>query len=1180
MAEHKHKQEKIETLVVEQSPAAQREAETLKFWREHEIFEKTLEKDSPKGEFVFYDGPPFATGSPHYGHILAGTMKDVIPRFRTMQGYHVPRRWGWDTHGLPIENLIEKELGLKSKKDIEELGVEKFNAAARDAVLRYDHEWKDIIPRTGRFIDMDNAYLTMQPSYSESIWWSFKTLHDKGLIYNGFKSMMYCPHCGTTLSNFEVAQGYKDITDISVFVKFELVDEPGTFVLAWTTTPWTLPGNVALAVGADVEYVKVKIEDAFYILAKERLEVLKDKKYEVVEEMKGKDLVGKKYTPVFDYYVDDKKIKNHEHGWKIVAADFVTTTDGTGVVHIAPAFGEDDYNLSLKEKLPFIQHVGLDGAFKKEVTDFAGQQVKPKSTSEDPVAHQKADVEVIKYLAKQGSLFDKLKIVHSYPHCWRCDTPLLNYATSSWFVEVTKFKDKLVAENNKVNWIPPEIGEGRFGKWLENARDWAISRSRYWGAPLPVWICKECNKTEVLGSIDDIRMRTKRNTYFVVRHGQADHNVQNILSSDPTNPHHLTDLGREEVSLSVQALKDKKIDLIVTSPMVRTKETVDVIVEQLAYKGDIQTDARLTEFDFGDFNLESFEKYHQYYSSVGERLTKRLPHGENINDIRQRVGAFLYDIDSQYENKTIVIVTHDSPASILFNIAEGADDKRIIESWALDKAFIGLGQEMKLDFAQIPHNDMYELDLHRPYIDNVTFTCECGGEQKRVPEVFDTWYESGSMPFASLHYPFENKELIDTGKRFPANFIAEGVDQTRGWFYSTLVLSTALFGKSPYQNVIVNGTILAEDGQKMSKKLKNYPDVNYILNRFGADAMRYYLMASPVVHAEDLSFSEKGVDEINKKIIQRLMNVFTFFETYSHEEKAPFGLKPENVLDQWILARLAEITKEMTESLEKYELDKAAKPLMGFVDDLSTWYVRRSRDRFKGDDEKDKQQALHTTRHVLFELSKIMAPFMPFMAEDLYQKLKGPEHKESVHLEIWPDFAEASSGKPTSSQNVLENMEETRAVVTLALEARSSAGIKVRQPLQSLALNKEKYSGLGKMYLDIIKDELNVKEVHLTKDLVETELVKLDTTISAELKLEGQAREFIRAVQDLRKKSNFNPTDVVTLTVSTNDAGKHMIETFTKEISKTAQLSAIHFAENEGEKITIDDLSFTITTLK
>ncbi|MEK7477747.1 MAG: class I tRNA ligase family protein, partial [Patescibacteria group bacterium] len=483
------------------SEIALKEEAILKFWQENQIFEKTLAQTKDGPEFVFYDGPPFATGLPHYGHILAGTIKDVIPRYQTMKGRPVKRRWGWDCHGLPAENLVEAKLKLKSKQEIEDYGVALFNEEARAMVLEYVDDWKKIVPRLGRFVDMENDYRTMDSTYTETVMWIFKTLHDKGLIYEGYKSMQICPRCETTLSNFEVNQGYKDIPDISVTVKFELMDEPKKYVLAWTTTPWTLPGNVALAVNPEIDYVEVsgEVEGNIYVVAGARVKAVFGDNYKILKTFKGSELLGKSYKPAFDYYVNDENIKNRENSWKIYGADFVTTEDGTGVVHIAPAFGEDDMKLGQKENLPFIQPVAMNGRFKPEVTDWAGEQVKPK---DDP---QKMDIEILKYLAAKEILFAKAKITHSYPHCWRCETPLLNYAASSWFVEVTKFKDELVANNQQINWVPAHIKEGRFGKWLLGARDWAISRSRFWGAPIPVWKCEECQKTRIVGAVADLK---------------------------------------------------------------------------------------------------------------------------------------------------------------------------------------------------------------------------------------------------------------------------------------------------------------------------------------------------------------------------------------------------------------------------------------------------------------------------------------------------------------------------------------------------------------------------------------------------------------------------------------------------------------------------------------------------
>jgi isoleucyl-tRNA synthetase len=1181
------------------SEIAEREEATLKFWQENNIFQKTLKKPSPKGEFVFYDGPPFATGQPHYGHILPGTMKDVIPRFKTMRGFHVPRVWGWDCHGLPIENLIEKELGLKSKKDIEEFGIEKFNDEARKAVRRYDADWKKVIPRTGRWIDMDLAYLTMSPTYSESIWWSFKTLHDKNLIYQSFKPMHICPHCETTLSNFEVTQNYKEITDISVYVKFELEDEPSTYVIAWTTTPWTLPGNMALAVGSEIEYVKLNIQSKentpqHVIVSKELFEKVSNNPKHVLREslgfvegqgefrpdeiFKGEKLVGKKYKPVFDYY-KNADVKNKENIWKIVAADFVTTADGSGIVHIAPGYGEDDYNLSLKEKLPFIQHVGMDGKFKKEVTDFSGMAVKPKDTIENKNKHQEADVEIIKYLAAHNALVAKEKIVHSYPHCWRCDTPLLNYAATSWFVKVADLKDKLVSINKKINWVPPEIGEGRFGKWLEGAKDWAISRSRFWGAPIPVWICADCGKTEVIGSVQDLKKKTvSKNTYFVMRHGEAENNVKNILSALPDAPHQLTEKGKEQVHTAVKFLKKKKIDLIVSSDFVRAKETTDIIAKELAFDPEkIVYDPRLREYNFGDFNGQSIDSWRDYWKT--RKWTdpeNKVPGGESPREMQDRMYRAFEDLEKAYSGKTILVVSHDDPLRYALSLADGESITNVSkEKWY---SYILKNAEVRVaEFSNLPRNKSHELDLHRPFIDEIVFDCSCGGIFKRVPEVFDTWYESGSMPYAQFHYPFENPKLIDEKIQFPADFIAEGQDQTRGWFYSLLVLSTGLFAESPYKNVIVNGIILAEDGQKMSKRLKNYPEINDVLDRYGADALRYYLLSSPAVRAEDLAFSEKGLDEVVKKIIMRLQNVYSFYEIYRKNqnedevEKELDRKNIKNVLDVWILSRLDELGAQITQSLEKYELDRAARPILDFIDDLSTWYLRRSRDRFKEDNEEDKQAALYTTRYVLIELSKIMAPFMPFLAEDLYQKVKRADGKESVHLENWSHFAEAPRDKPGE---VIQEMQKVRDIVSLSLEQRAKANMKTRQPLPSLSINNSEVWG-NEQYKKLIREEVNVKEIIRQVDMAE--LVKLDITITPELKEEGQAREFMRAVQELRKKEKLNPHDVVVLHVRAEGKSRELVEKFRESIMKTAQLSDIIFGtEKTEEKIEIDELSFKI----
>jgi isoleucyl-tRNA synthetase len=1164
----------------EKSLRAQKEEATLAFWQEKEIFKKTLEKDSPKGDYVFYDGPPFATGTPHYGHILAGTIKDFIGRYQTMQGKHVPRRWGWDCHGLPVENIVEKELNLKSRKDIEEYGIEKFNQAARKSVMAYVDDWKIIVPRMGRFVDMENDYKTMDASFTESVWWVFNQLNKKGLLYEGFKSMHLCPRCETTLSNFEVNQGYKDITDISVTVKFLLLDEANTYLLAWTTTPWTLPGNVALAVNPEIDYVKIKMMPSgdYFILAKSRLAVVKEN-YAIVEEIKGETIVGKSYKPVFDYYNNDKT-KNFENGFKVYGASFVTTEDGTGIVHIAPAFGEDDMNLGKEKNLPFIQHVGTNGKFKSEVTDFAGQDVKPKDD------HQKADIEVIKYLAGKGTLFAKEKIIHSYPHCWRCDTPLLNYAASSWFVEVTKFRDKLIAANKKINWVPADIKEGRFGKWLEGARDWAISRSRYWGAPLPVWRCDKCGNKEFISSVDDIKKKTLgRNKIFIARHGQAESNVLGIISADPNRPHHLTPLGKEQAEAVADKLLSEKIDLIYVSPFVRTQETAKIIAEKLGLDSSkIITDVRLHEVYAGELDGKSNAEYQKFFGSREEKFDKTPVGGENHTDAKKRMTECLYDINEKNEGKNILIISHNTPLWLLVSGSLGLTPHQAVELRREQHDFIKTGEFRELNFAPIPHNQNYELDLHRPFIDGITFPCTCeqGGTMKRVPEVFDCWFESGSMPYGESHYPFENLDKFNPDPGFfkkkvgfPAEFIGEGLDQTRGWFYSMLVLSTALFGESSFKNVIVNGIVLASDGQKMAKRLKNYPDPMFIMNKYGADAMRYYLLSSSVVKAEDFAFTETGVDEVLKKNISRLDNVYSFYEMYSQNSSAPvknFVPESENILDQWILARINQLINEVTKSADKYEIDRATRPIADFIDELSTWYLRRSRDRFKSDDVKDKTQAIETTRFVLEQLAKVIAPSMPFYADELYQKVKSFDGKESVHLASWPESTEVYKAE----EKIIADMEEVRKIVTLGLEARSKSNIKVRQPLAKLKIKTDK---VLEEYFGLIKDEINVKEVAL--DMSISTSVELDLNITPELKAEGQARELIRGIQELRKQDNLNPSDIVNLRIKTSQVGQDLVRKFEVDIKKTTQMKSISFGEVEaGILVKVDELDFELKISK
>jgi isoleucyl-tRNA synthetase len=939
------------TATQQKNPFSVMEEEVLAFWDHARTFQKQVDKDSPKGDYVFYDGPPFATGLPHYGHIVGSIIKDVVPRYQAMRGYRVERKWGWDCHGLPIENIVEKELGSKSKKDIEETGVAKFNELCRSKVLSYVDDWKVVIKKLGRWADMENPYMTMDLDYMESVWNVFKKMYDNGLIYEGYRSMHICPRCETTLSQSEVTEGYKDIKDLSAIAKFDLVAEPKTYVLAWTTTPWTLIGNAALAVGADIDYVKVKGEHESYIIAKDLVDkVMGDQPYGIVEEFKGRDMVGWKYKPLFDYYASDENLKNREKGWQILAGDFVTTDEGTGIVHIAPAFGEDDMRLGANKKLPFIQHVAMDGYFRPEVKDFQGLNVKPSGD------HMSTDIEIIKYLAHNGLLFSKEKYEHSYPHCWRCDTPLLNYATSSWFVNVTQIKPQLLENAKKINWSPAHIKEGRFGNWLEGARDWSISRQRFWASVMPIWKCS-CGEMKVLGSAREL----------------------------------------EELS--------------------------------------------------------------------GQKVT----------------------------------------------------------------------------------------DLHKHIVDEITFPCaECGGKMKRIPDVLDTWFDSGSMPYAQMHYPFENKEKFEAN--FPAKFIGEGADQTRCWFYYMHVLATGTRSTHAFENVIVNGIVLAEDGKKMSKKLQNYPSPNYIFDKYGADALRYYLLTSPVMMADTLCFAEKGVQESLRKVGMLLWNVVKFYNLFKEEYQGELNIqtepKSENVLDKWIIARLNYLIKTVTEGMEAYNLPAATRPIGEFIDDLSTWYIRRSRDRFKGEDIIDAKNALETTAYVLLQVSKIIAPFTPFIAEQVWQNISGNEFKDedkSVHLEEWPSSEKEPNEQTTQNETSIYEMAKVRKIVELGLAKRDEANIKVRQPLSELRIKNYE---LRDEYKELIADEVNVKEVSAVLGEGEIE-VELNTEITPELKMEGNKRELVRFINNLRKDANLSLGDKAEVYYETeSEEIKNTIEKFREDILK------------------------------
>lgn len=849
----------------------EREEKVLKFWKENRIFEKTLEKTKDGEEFSFYDGPPTANGKPHIGHILTRVMKDIIPRFKTMKGYHATRKAGWDTHGLPVELEVEKQLGMDGKQDIEKYGIEPFIQKCKESVWKYKTEWEKMSDRVGYWVDMKHPYVTYDDNYIESEWWSLKNIFDRGLIYKGHKIVPYCPRCGTALSSHEVAQGYKDVEEKTAVAAFKVKGEEETYVLAWTTTPWTLPSNVALCMNPDYDYVKIESKGAKFILAKERVHVFfNEGEYSVIEEKKGADYEGLTYEPLYACY---KGVKN---AYRVVTDGYVTLDEGTGVVHIAPAFGEDDARVGRKYDLPFVQMVDDRGNM-AEGAPFAGTFCKD------------ADKLILKDLKEKGLLFKTLTVTHSYPFCWRCDTPLLYYARSTWFISMTKVKEELLKNNASVNWIPDSIGKGRMGNFLENVIDWGLSRERYWGTPLPIWVCDDCGETIAIGS-----------------------------------------------------------------------------KAELKEKGGIEGD----------------------------------------------------------------------------------------------------------------------IELHKPYVDKITIKCpKCGKTMHRTPEVIDCWYDSGSMPFAQLHYPFENKDKFE--KTFPAQFISEAVDQTRGWFYTLLAISTLMFDKAPFKNCIVLGHVNDKNGIKMSKHKGNVVDPWSVLDKQGADAVRWYFYtnSSPWIPSR---FYGEAVSEVQRKFLGTLFNTYSFYVLYAEIDKFnPTEYKLSDcrlsVMDKWILSAMNTLIKFVDDSLENYKITEAAREIGDFVDKLSNWYVRRCRERYWGSEmTEDKKAAYMTLYTVLEATARLVAPFVPFIAEEIYRNIVcsvDASAPESVHLTSFP----------TADENYIDSALERGMAIAeeaavLGRAARNAASVKNRQPLNEILLCGEHVGELSEDMLAIIRDELNVKRIEYVAD--------------------------------------------------------------------------------------------------
>jgi len=1129
------------------------EEKCLKFWKKNKIFERSIEKRKNKKDFVFYEGPPTANAKPGLHHVLSRVFKDIVCRYKTMKGFRVLRKAGWDTHGLPVELEIEKKIGTKTKKDIEKFGIEKFNSLCKKSVWEYKKDWERLTERIGFWLDLKNPYITYDPDYIESVWFLLKKIYEKGLLYQDFKVSPYCPRCQTILSYHEVSQGYKKIKEPAIYVKFRVLNSEykNCFLLVWTTTPWTLPGNVAVAVNPNFDYSLLEKEGEVLILAKERVKVL-NIEGQILKEVKGKDLIGLKYQPVFDFYQPNFE---KEKIWEVLGADFVSLEEGTGLVHIAPAFGEEDMELiktqnsKLKAQnlpqFPIILNVDEEGKFKLEVKKFASLFVKEAGSL------------IIKDLKERGILFKEEIFEHDYPFCWRCKSHLLYYAKKSWFIKITAVKENLIKNNRKINWIPSHLKEGRFGEWLKEVKDWALSRERYWGTPLPIWICEKCGFKEFIGSREDlIKQKFSKNRYFILRHGEAETNTKDILISTLPEkiPCHLTEKGRRQIERVARKLKREKIDLIISSDLLRTKESAEIVAKELGVK--LIFDKRLREIQFGIFEGKTLKEYHSFWKSYEERFVKAPAGGESYNQVKRRIYNALLSFERKYRGKTILIVGHERPLSLLEGMMKGYSVEEFLKE--IEPRKIKNGELREIEFKFLPYDKKGNLNFHKPYIEEIEFFCpKCDGKMRRVLDIIDVWFDSGAMPFAQYHWPFSEiskpKSKITPPKLFPADYIAEGIDQTRGWFYTLLAISTLMGFGPAYRNVISLGHLLDEKGEKMSKSKGNVVDPWYIIQKYGIEPVRWYFFTINQPGDSKL-FSEKDIENSLKKFILILWNCYIFFEIYGAKVRG-LNFKSNNVLDTWIVSRLESVIKEITERLDHYDVVGSARLIENFViEDLSLWYIRRSRKRFqKPSTKKELIEASKTLKFVLFNLSRILAPFLPFLSESIYQNILNLKFRfpTSIHLENWPKVQETLIDKKLEKK-----MKRVREIVSLALSERQRVKIKVRQPLPELKI-KDSFLKKEPELLELIKEEVNVKKISFGNEF------KLDTTITEELKEEGIVREIIRNIQEIRKEMNLKPKDKITVSYFGTEKISKIIEKYKRIILNEALLLDILKSEDK-----------------